>query len=152
MKRKTVAVVVVLLVTLFFSVECFAARRISDEEAIKERNNQFMMAWKLGDPAGVAAVYAEDAIFLYPHQEPIVGRTAIEGFLDYAINTIGIARNTLITVELKVCDSIAWEYGNYELYMSGASDFFDKGPYIVIWYKIGTTWFIYRDILNSSMP
>ena len=87
MNRKAVAVLVVLLCTLFAGVEGFAGGREEwDREAIRERNQAFMNAWEAGNPTLVAKVYSDDAILFYPNAEPFVGRDEIEVFLNIAIN------------------------------------------------------------------
>ena len=55
--------------------------RISAPDTIRRMGNEWARHWNAGDLDGVAAVYAEDAVYLPPHHEAVHGRDAIREFL-----------------------------------------------------------------------
>lgn len=55
--------------------------KVSAAGAIRRMGDEWARHWNAGDLHGVAAVYAEDAVYLPPHHEAIHGRDAIREYL-----------------------------------------------------------------------
>jgi len=51
--------------------------KISAASAIRRMGDEWARHWNARDLDGVAAVYAEDAVYLPPHREAVHGREAI---------------------------------------------------------------------------
>ena len=121
---------------------------ISDE--ISKVNQSFMSAVANGDAAGVADVYTEDAHFLLPNAEKVVGKANIQNVFQDFIDS-GITGLKLESVEIERRGDTAYEVGRYNLYVEGDTEV-DRGKYIIIWKKMGADWKYYRDIFNSDLP
>ena len=122
-------------------------------KAIEKVNIKEGEGFRRGDPAAVAALYAEDAILLPPNSEMIRGRRKIEEFWSTAMQ-MGVKDAVLTTVELSVIGDTAHEIGNYTLkiHPQGRGPFEDKGKYIVVWKHTADGWKLHRDIWNSNLP
>ncbi len=119
-------------------------------KAINLVNQQFMQAWKAGNAAGVAALYTEDAVFLAPHAEPVIGREAITKYVQGALNA-GLKQIKLETVEFNRFGNIAHERGRYKLFTANGQ-VVDYGKYMIIWKKQDGDWKIHWDMYNTSRP
>ncbi len=106
-------------------------------------------AWNAGDGAGIAALYADDAMLLPPGGEPVEGREAIQAFLQSAIDEAGV-QTALKTRELESYGDVAIEVGSYvDTGADGAH--VDHGKYMAWWKKVDGSWRLFREIWNSSM-
>jgi uncharacterized protein (TIGR02246 family) len=117
---------------------------------IAEANRRLEAAVAAGDAAAGAACYAEDGQFLVPNFEPLTGRSSIQGFFQSVLDT-GIRTLELETLELEEHGDKAFEVGRYTLKADGGA-VADRGKFIVIWKKVGGAWYLYRDIINTSVP
>ena len=105
-------------------------------------------AFNSGDAAAMAACYTEDARMFPPDQSPIAGREAIQEFWQGAM-TAGMAGLQLETDEIEAKGDTAFEVGRYKTF-SPTGEQIEQGKYIVVWKKVGGTWFLHRDIWNSG--
>jgi len=135
----------------FLLLSCVAPQedtsRIS--EGISKANEAFMSALSNGDAAGVAAQYTDDAQFMAPNADLVIGKqeiqNVIQGFVDAGINGI-----SLESTEIEGIGNMAFEIGKYTL--SVDEQVIDNGKYIVIWKKVEEDWKLHRDIFNSNIP
>jgi ketosteroid isomerase-like protein len=119
------------------------------KSAIESENVKFMDAFKKGDSAAIASMYASDALMLPPNSEPVKGTGIAENW--GAFIRMGIKDFKLITDDVSGNESQLAETGRYELYGDG-NKLIDKGKYVVVWQPANGGWKLHRDIWNSSMP
>jgi ketosteroid isomerase-like protein len=122
--------------------------RVIDE--IAERNKQFMAFFADGNSRGVSQLYTEDGQVLPPNSEILEGPEAIAQMWQGAIDA-GVASLRLEISEVHGSEDAVYELSHYQM-LSADAQVIDHGKYIIIWKKIGDTWFIHRDIWNSSAP
>ena len=113
-------------------------------------NQRLAEAVEKGDAAAAAALYTEDGKFLAPNADFFSGRDAIQGFFQAAIDG-GIKGLNLSTLELEIQGETGYEVGTYELVVDGGV-VADSGKFIVIWKRVGGTWQLHRDMINTSLP
>ncbi len=58
------------------------AARAQDRAAIDSLRVQYRATWKAGSAARLAALYAPDALLLYPNQPAVAGRAAILNYFE----------------------------------------------------------------------
>jgi len=117
---------------------------------IESTLEQFVVAFNAGDGARVASFYTPDARLLPPDSAPVIGRQAVEGFWQGAIDA-GMKLKKLQATEVDSCGDTAYEVGEFVLVVlteSGPSDV--HGKYIVVWKRDGHTWRLHRDIWNTT--
>ncbi len=122
---------------------------MSAATGIAATNAVFVERAAAGDAAGIANCYTEDAVFMTPNADPLVGRAAIEGFFSAARDG-GITAIILTTSEVLDFGDTANEVGTYELKAGDATA--DKGSFVVIWKRTADGWKLHRDIIASTQP
>jgi uncharacterized protein (TIGR02246 family) len=127
----------------------------TDTAPIADVRNRYVAAYNAGDAAGVAALFAEDAISLPDHAPAINGRAASENSLKemFAKNTANI---TITPGETEIVGDIAHEHGSYSITVTpkaGGNAMTDTGKYLVI-LKRGSDgkWLVHHDIDNTNAP
>jgi len=119
-------------------------------KGISKTNEAYISAVANGDAAGVAAQYTNDAQFMPPNSDFVIGKQEIQkvmqGFID-----LGVKRLNLESTEIKAMGDTAFEVGKYTLFGEG-DQVLDNGKYITIWKKVGEEWKLHRDIFNSNLP
>ncbi len=118
-------------------------------EGIAAANRRLEAAVAAGDAAAGAACYTEDGQFLVPNLEPLEGRAAIQAFFQGVMDS-GIDRLELETLELETLGDTALEVGRWTLEAGGSVA--DRGKFVVIWKNVGGSWYLHRDIINTSLP
>lgn len=113
-------------------------------------------AYEAGDAAGVAALYAEDAVYLAPYADATRGRAAIEARLAETMGAMSERRITIERFDAGAAGDLAYGIGTYalEMHMAGVEEpMSDRGKYVTI-AKLGAdgTWKIYAHIWNTSLP
>jgi uncharacterized protein (TIGR02246 family) len=93
----------------------------------------FAAALRSGDAAAAAAIYADDATLLAPDADVVRGRPAIERFWRTGVET-GIERVELVVLELHQRGEVAFEVGEYALYVAPESGahVVDRGRYLIV--------------------
>ncbi len=113
-------------------------------------------AYEAGDAAGVASLYAEDAVYLAPYMDAIRGRAAIETRMAETMGAMSERRITIERFDAGAAGDLAYGIGTYalEMYMAGVEEpMSDTGKYVTI-AKLGAdgAWKIYAHIWNTSLP
>lgn len=113
-------------------------------------------AYEAGDAAGVAALYAEDAVYLAPYAEAARGRPAIEARLAEVMGATTERKVTIERFDAGAAGDLAYGIGTYTLEMGMAGveqPMTDSGKYMTI-AKLSAdgTWKIYAHIFNTSLP
>ena len=113
----------------------------------------FGAAVTAGNAAKVTSLYTADATFMPPNEAAIRGSAGIQGWFQKQMDQ-GPAKLTLSPTESRISGDLAFETGNYTLSAKPKTGppVNDKGKYIVVLRKDGTTWKISHDIFNSDLP
>lgn len=126
----------------------------SDDVAaqIQTQNAKYEAAYNRGDADAVTALHTKDARVMVSGLPASVGSVAIRTAI--AAETSGTATLTLNleTVDLDVTTNMAYEKGRWTTLIKeqGKTDETIKGPYLVIWKKIGNEWLIHFDAVFSE--
>lgn len=118
------------------------------KEAIRNNIKQMTEAVSNKDASGFASLFMEDAFMKFPGQEPLEGRDAIKDAQEQMIKQ-GIAKLDLETREIELFGDLAYEVGEYELFVGDGTSI-DNGNYLTVWKRNGDDWKIHRDLISSS--
>jgi len=101
------------------------------------------------DPAGLAAIYAEDGALLPPNSETMSGRAAIEAYwTEFQASGIGIE---IKDTEVYAQGDVGYKVGTFTATDPGGATI-DEGKYVEIWRHVDGKWQLHRDIWNSDLP
>lgn len=130
-----------------------AARRDTEvRRAIEAAASRWQTAVREEDAAGVAATYAEDAVFLPPGSGAIVGRDTIRGLFQAMFDAMD-ANYSFAATRIDVGGGRAWRWGSYEavaVLPSGDTVRADD-KFVDVWrLEADGTWRIVADIWNSN--
>lgn len=117
--------------------------------AIEAANKKWEAAAARGDGAGVASLYTANAQLLPPKSAPVTGTEAIGAFWQEVFDS-GVKSVSLVTVAVEGRGDTAYETGKVEL-RGADGQVLDRGNYIVIWRKVGSSWKLHHDIWNTSV-
>jgi uncharacterized protein (TIGR02246 family) len=116
---------------------------------IEAANKKWEAAASRGDGPGVAALYTDNAQLLPAQSGFVTGTQAIGEFWQGVFDS-GIKGASLVTVEVESHGDTAYEVGTLEL-RGADGKVLDRGKYVVIWKKQGTSWKLHRDIWTTSV-
>lgn len=121
--------------------------------AIRRMGDEWARHWNAGDLDGVAAVYAEDAVYLPPHHEAVHGRQAIREYLKPPLSH-GVSDLAFDVTYIKQQGPIAWDVGTYRMTIPRNDEIIkeDHGKYLTVWRRIGERWLIAADAWSSDLP
>lgn len=126
----------------------------SVEEVVRAGTAAWLAAYNAGDVAGVARLYAADAVVMPPGAPAAVGRKAIRVFLTSDIAAAQEAGVTLVQGEMDdagASEHLAWHSGSYTV-NDATGAVVDSGSFLEVWRKTGGQWRILRDTWNSDRP
>jgi uncharacterized protein (TIGR02246 family) len=119
----------------------------TDLEGLKAMRDVWQSAYDAKDPAGLAAIYAEDGALLPPNSEMTNGRAAIEAYwAEFQASGIGAE---ITDTEVYAHSDLGYTVGTLIATDAGGATI-DEGKYVVIWRNVDGKWQIHRDIWNSS--
>ncbi len=119
----------------------------TDLEGLKAMRDVWQSAFDAKDPAGLAAIYAEDGALLPPNSEMTSGRAAIEAYwAEFQASGIGVE---ITDTEVYAHSDLGYTVGTLIATDAGGATI-DEGKYVVIWRNVDGKWQIHRDIWNSS--
>ena len=126
---------------------------IGAASAIRRMGDEWARHWNAGDLDGVAAIYAEDAVYLPPHHETVHGRQAIREYLKAPLSR-GVSDLAFDVTSIKQQGPIAWDVGTYRMTIpqNEESKREDQGKYLTLWRRIGEIWFIAADAWSTDLP
>ena len=130
-----------------------ASSTSADEAALRAQTASWQKAYNGGDPKGVAAQYAEDALLLPPGAAGVRGRTAILEYFTKDIATSKAAGAVFVIdpkTEVGVSGAMGWESGTYKVTVKGAV--VDTGKFLSVSRKKDGKWLYIRDTWNSDAP
>lgn len=114
---------------------------------IDKQNEKYMAAYNTGDVDAVVKLHTNDARVMMSGQPLSVGIEAVRAAV--AAETSGPAKLTLhlASTDVQTDGNTAYEKGRWRMLIQAneAEDITDKGPYLVIWKKVGEEWLIHFD-------
>jgi len=129
-----------------------AADTSADRAKLEEVESHYFDLYNHSDAAGVAALYAADAVVM-PSGAPVVrGRAAIQAFMTKGI---GEMKQRGLTLKLGAIDGVGvsgdlgWISGIWSA-VNGAGAVVDGGAFIDVHQRGSGDWLIVRDIWNSD--
>jgi len=123
------------------------ARADGVRDAIEAQNQAFVGAFLGGDAKAVANLYTKDAEVIAPGAEIAVGRELIAEFWKKSMDA-GVKGITLDTHDVASAGDLASETGTVRLVDADGKE--TTARYVVVWRRVGDTWFLHRDIWNSA--
>ena len=145
----------VLTLAVPFLVSCTTAPQ--DTEMIGREfqalDRQFAASIERGDAAGAAALYTEDARLLPPNSDAVVGRDAIQAFMQGMIES-GVHDIQFMQAEVHVMGEIAYDRGElqFSVQPEKGEPMMSKSKYVCVWTPVNGEWKIDVCIWNSSLP
>jgi uncharacterized protein (TIGR02246 family) len=129
-----------------------AADAAADKAAIDAVEAAFYKGFNAGDPAAVAALYAEDAVLNAPGIPALRGRASVREFFvkdAAAAAAAGHTEGDGAETEVGVSGDFAWRWGTYKITDKSGTTV-DAGKYITVFQRKDGKWLIFRDTWNSD--
>jgi uncharacterized protein (TIGR02246 family) len=122
------------------------------QSMIRNLAQDFVTSFNTGNYDQVAALYAEDGVFMAPHRDPAYGPKAVERLLRQ-IGEAGYEDLRLETIRVEAAGDLAMEIGRYTvgIRQSDGTILADRGKYLKAWRRLGA-WLIVADCWSSNMP
>jgi uncharacterized protein (TIGR02246 family) len=123
----------------------------ADAAAIRAQTTSWAAAYNGGDPKGVAAQYAEDALLLPPGAPGVRGRAAILAFFTKDIAESKAAGAVFVIdpkTEVGVSGNTGWESGTFKVVIKGTV--VETGKFLSVSRKKNGTWSYIRDTWNTD--
>jgi uncharacterized protein (TIGR02246 family) len=100
----------------------------------------------------VAALFAQDGVFMAPQYDPAYGPNAVERLLRQ-IGEAGYEDLRLETVRVESSGDLAMEIGRYTVAIRqpDGTILADRGKYVKAWRRLGV-WLIVADCWSSNLP
>jgi uncharacterized protein (TIGR02246 family) len=152
MSRTTLSTRIVALALLAAST-AFAEPPAADPNRarVEKLGKQFTDAFNKGDVAGVASMYAEDAVAFPPESDLVKGRPAIEAMWK-GMRDMGGQSMEFVVLDVVSSGNLLVETGKAILQIGGATPVTVTVKYVVVWKKQKDgSWKITHDIWND-MP
>ena len=131
-----------------------AVDMVALEATMNENRGAWEQAYEAGDAAGVAAQYADDAIYMAPYAEAQTGRPAIEQALTENIAMLVNRAIEITPGERGASGDLAWETGTYtQTAQVEGQPYEDYGKYLVLAKRQADgSWMILAHIFNTNLP
>lgn len=137
--------VIAILISGGLSMLAIADSNVAAE--ITKQNEKYMAAFNTGDVDAVIKLHTKDVRTMMPGQPVAVGIEAVRTAI--ATETSGPVSLTLHleSTDVHADGDTAYEKGNWTMLIQadGADDMTDRGPYLVVWKKVGEEWLIHFD-------
>lgn len=120
------------------------------QQDIQELHSKFLKAFNAKDPAGLAAVYSNDAMLMPPNAPAVKTQLGVQEFARqfFSPSISGILLNV---AETTLTGDYAFCTGYYTLLGPDGSSI-EHGKFLEVLKREGQGWKLYRDIFNSDMP
>ena len=130
-----------------------SSQKVSADPMIRRIGDEWARHWNAADLEGVVAVYAEDAVYLPPHQVAVHGRDAIREYLKTPLSH-GVSDLAFEVTYIKQQGLIAWDLGTYRMTIpqNDGTKKEDHGKYLTVWRRVGKSWRIAADAWSSDLP
>ncbi len=122
------------------------------QSMIRNLAQDFVTSFNTGNYDQVAALFAEDGVFMAPHHDPAYGPKAVERLLRH-IGEMGYEDLRLETIRVESAGDLAMEIGRYTVAIRQPEGTIlaDRGKYLKAWRRLGA-WLIVADCWSSNMP
>ena len=146
---------VILAVGLAATTATAQSAKLADKDvaAIKAASDAFSKGMLAADRAALLKLYTESASFLPPNDKAVVGRAAIEAWMQ---NLPPVKEFKLTPVEIDGRGDLAYVRGTFTMTMLPAGapgPITDAGKYVEIRHRQADgSWLISVDIFNSDLP
>jgi uncharacterized protein (TIGR02246 family) len=122
------------------------------QSMIRNLAQDFVTSFNTGNYDQVAALFAEDGVFMAPHHDPAYGPKAVERLLRQ-IGEMGYEDLRLETIRVESAGDLAMEIGRYTVAIRQPEGTIlaDRGKYLKAWRRLGA-WLIVADCWSSNMP
>jgi uncharacterized protein (TIGR02246 family) len=124
----------------------------AEEAAVRAVNVAWGKAFAEDDAAGVAALYADDAVLSAPGRPSVRGKEAIQEAIAQEIAMVKAAGLTITnepSSEVGVSGDMAWEAGGYSVKDSSGATV-DSGKFAAVFAKRDGSWKMIHDVVHSS--
>lgn len=150
--QNTISIATCLLAGTILSMSCQPSTPCelteADRQIIRDITAHVQDSWNKGDREPYVDRFSDDASYMPPHMETIVGKDAIRNFAS-AFPEVNI-RYTL--VEIMGAAEYAYVRGAYDL-TNEADSLLDKGKFLSIWKKSSDNqWLLTHDMFSSDLP
>jgi len=129
------------------------SRPFADAQSlIQDLVQDFVTNFNTGNYDKVAALFAQDGVFMAPHHEPAYGPKAVERLLRQ-FGEVGFEDLRLETVRVEASGDLAMEIGRYTVSIRRADGTVtaDRGKYVKAWRRLGA-WLLLADCWSSNLP
>lgn len=130
-----------------------------DTAAVRQAIDDAVAGWEsaalAGDAAGLAALYAEDAVLQPPNAPNAVGRAAIQAALAEMFAATPFTAIDIVTDGSEVSESgdIAWAHGSYTSTNTvNGAPYEDTGKWLSVYENYDGQWLHVADTWNSDTP
>jgi uncharacterized protein (TIGR02246 family) len=122
------------------------------QSTIRDLAQDFVTSFNTGNHDQVAALFAEDGVFMAPHHDPAYGPKAVERLL-HQIGEAGYEDLRLETVRVESSGDLAMEMGRYSVAVRQPDGTIvaERGKYLKAWRRLGA-WLIVADCWSSNLP
>ena len=122
------------------------------ESLIRNLAQDFVTSFNTGNYDQVAALFAQDGVFMAPHHDPAYGPKAVERLLRQ-VAEIGYEDLRLETIRVEASGDLAVEIGRYTVAIRqpDGTILADRGKYVKAWRRLGA-WLIVADCWSSNLP
>ena len=126
---------------------------MKDQASIRERGEAFVKAFNAKDVPQILGIYAENSVFMPPHQPIIRGKEALKTFYDDLLAS-GATDLKLAITEVSGHGPLAYQSGTYEMEVKPATgpSSRDRGKYLFVLRKLADTWRYEYTMWNSDLP
>ena len=126
----------------------------ADSSAIRSSQDAWYKSYNSGDAAGVAALYADDAVLMAPNVPAARGMVAIRDYYSKAAPEAQASGLTAVegpAGDIGISGDLAWQSTTYTVTdKSGAT--VESGKVLTVLQRRGGKWMIIRDTWNSDAP
>lgn len=122
------------------------------ESLIHNLAQDFVTSFNTGNYDQVAALFAQDGVFMAPHHDPAYGPKAVERLLRQFAES-GYEDLRFETLRVEASGDMAVEIGRYTVAIRQPDNTIvaDRGKYVKAWRRLGA-WLIVADCWSSNLP
>jgi ketosteroid isomerase-like protein len=153
--QKSVAAVIA---ALLFSAACSGPGPVEfttkDAGEIRQQHEAFVAAFNAKDVAKILDLYAENSIFMPPHEPTIRGKDALKQFYERLLSREGASDLKMDVAEVSGHGTLSYQSGTYEMALKPATGTAarDRGKYLFVIRKMGNGWKYHYTMWNSDLP
>ena len=124
----------------------------AEEQAVRDISIRWLAMQNAKDAAGIAALFAEDGQVHWSKSEPVLGRAAIQAYLekDFADNPDAVSDWGTDRVLIAASGDLAIDFGHWSSTGSASGD--DHGSYVTVVRKVNGQWMVDTDTSMSATP